>query len=147
MPPSAPQDAQDNPIWSKKSPQDLPRPPLDLDFNTILTDFLWNFEGLFVILCFPLFSFALLCFALLYWINNQSPALSRQCLHTPTTSSKQCFFTGTVAGDAKHLGYNKQTKKSEIVASWGQSSKNRRLFFRFFIFFIQRFVWEILKKS
>ena len=44
MPPSAPQDAQDNEIWSKKSPQDLPRPPLDLDFNTILDDFLWNFE-------------------------------------------------------------------------------------------------------
>ena len=30
--------------------------------------------------------------------------LSKQCLHTPTTSSKQCCFTGTVAGDAKHLG-------------------------------------------
>ena len=98
-------DAQDIAIWSKESPQDLPRHPLDLDFNTILDDFLGFFEGIFVMLCFPLFSFALLCFALLYWINNQSPALSKQCLNTPTASSKQCFFTGTVAGDAKHLGY------------------------------------------
>ena len=37
---------------------------------------------------------------------HKQTALSKQCLHTPTTFSKQCFFAGTVAGDAKHLGYN-----------------------------------------
>ena len=130
MLPSAPQDARDSEIWSKKSPQDLPRPPLDLDFITIFDDFddilkefsscfafLFSFALLcfallcfafyllccaplcvaslcfallrFALLCFALLCFPLLCFALLYWINNQSPALSKQCLHTPTTFSKQ----------------------------------------------------------
>ena len=64
MLPSAPQDARDSEIWSKKSPQDLPRPPLDLDFITIFNDFddiLKEFSSCFAFL----FSFALLCFALL----------------------------------------------------------------------------------
>ena len=39
MLPKAPQDAQDSATWSKESPQEFPRPPLDLDFNTILDDF------------------------------------------------------------------------------------------------------------
>ena len=39
MLPRAPQDAQDSATWSKESPQEFPRPPLDLDFNTILDDF------------------------------------------------------------------------------------------------------------
>ena len=102
MLPSAPQDARDSEIWSKKSPQD---PPdllwtwISIQFWTISYEISKDFSSCFASLCSPL-----LCFALLYWINNQSPALSRQCFHTPTTSSKQCFFTGTVAGDAKHLG-------------------------------------------
>ena len=64
MLPRAPQDAQDSATWSKESPQEFPRPPLDLDFNTILNDFWWNVEGLFVVICFvcfPFLSFALRC--------------------------------------------------------------------------------------
>ena len=65
MLPSAPQDARDSEIWSKKSPQDLPRPPLDLDFITIFDDFddiLKEFSSCFAFLCFPLLCFAFRCF-------------------------------------------------------------------------------------
>ena len=68
MLPSAPQDAQDSEIWSKKSPQDLPRPPLDLDFITIFDDFddiLKEFSSCFAFLCFPL-----LCFAFRYFTGS-----------------------------------------------------------------------------
>ena len=53
--PKCPQDARDSDIWSKKSPQDLPRPPLDLDFITIsddLDDFLKEFSSCFAFRCF-----------------------------------------------------------------------------------------------
>ena len=64
MLPSAPQDARDSEIWSKKSPQDLPRPPLDLDFITIFDDFddiLKEFSSCFAFLFF--LCLELLCFA------------------------------------------------------------------------------------
>ena len=68
MLPSAPQDAQDSEICNKKSPQDLPRPPLDLDFITIfddLDDILKEFSSCFAFLCFPL-----LCFAFRYFTGS-----------------------------------------------------------------------------
>ena len=73
----------------QKEPPRPPQTPSGPWFYYNFRRFWWHFERIFVMLCFPLFSFALLCFSLLYWINNQSPALSKQCLHTPTTFSKQ----------------------------------------------------------
>ena len=105
--PNAPKCPPGRPRQRNLKQKEPPRPPQTPSgpwFYYNFRRFWWHFERIFVMLCFPLFSFALLCFSLLYWINNQSPALSKQCLHTPTTFSKQCFFTGTVAGDAKHLG-------------------------------------------
>ena len=65
MPPSAPQDAQDSEIWSKKSPQDPPDllwTLISIQFWTISYEILKDFSSSFASLCSPLLCFALRCF-------------------------------------------------------------------------------------